>query len=143
MTTIQPSIQISARDQILSAASREQMLLLRDHQTRLAREAQFLELQRENQMSREQLIDHITRAGGGSLEAGLVAFGMGGPFGISSVHHHNVNNANTNTNNSTNSTGLLGPTISNLYPARANSDGTGSGSSGGGGGASMGHLSPP
>ena len=88
LAAIQPSIQISSRDQILSAASREQMLLLRDQQTRLAREAQFLELQRDNQMSREQLIDHITRAGGGSLEAGLLAFGMAGSFGLNNNNNN-------------------------------------------------------
>nr|QBA88870.1 AS2 protein [Coryphopteris nipponica] len=107
-----PSMQPSARDQILS--TRDQYFSARDQQSRLARDAQFLELQRENQMTREQLIEQLTRAGGGSLEAGLAAFGMGG-YGM----HHGA--------------------LASNYP-RSTSEG-GSGSSGGG--ASMNRLSPP
>ncbi|MCO5571462.1 hypothetical protein L7F22_025202 [Adiantum nelumboides] len=106
-------MQPSARDQIL--ASRDQYFSVREQQTRLAREAQFLELQRESQMTREQFIEQLTRAGGGSLEAGLAAFGMGG-----FVQHASIS----------------GPVT---YP-RSTSDG-GSGSSGGG--TSMNRLSPP
>lgn len=57
---------------------REQMISAREQQTRLARDAHLLELQRDTQLTREQLIEQFTRAGGGSLEAGLAAFGMAG-----------------------------------------------------------------
>eukprot|EP00250_Pteridium_aquilinum_P009593 c18779_g2_i1 orf=1-636(-) len=64
-----PSMQPSSRDQILT--TRDQYFSAREQQSRLVRDAQFLELQRESQMTRDQLIEQITRAGGGSLEAGL------------------------------------------------------------------------
>lgn len=103
--TLPPSMQPSVRDPMLS--TREQFLSAREQQSRLARDAQFLELQRESQMTPEQLIEQLTRAGGGSLEAGLAAFGMGG----FNIHH-----------------GAIGP--GSNYP-RSASEG-GSGSSGGG-----------
>ncbi|KAH7387930.1 hypothetical protein KP509_16G049000 [Ceratopteris richardii] len=109
-STLQPS----ARDQILT--TREQYFSMRE-QSRLARDAQLLDLQRESQMTREELIEQLTRLGGGSLDVGLASFGMGGY----NLHH-----------------GLLGGPGSN-YP-RTGSDG-GSGSSGGG--TSMNRLSPP
>ncbi|KAI5067233.1 hypothetical protein GOP47_0017761 [Adiantum capillus-veneris] len=112
--SLPPTMQPSTRDQIL--ASRDHYFSAREQQTRLAREAQFLELQRDSQMTREQLIEQLTRAGGGSLEAGLAVFGMGG------FMQHG---------------GISGPGAN--YP-RSTSDG-GSGSSGGG--ASMNRLSPP
>lgn len=118
-------VQSIATDEMMSAAGaapRDQMISMRDYQARVqmvTRDAQFAELQRETQLTREQLIEHITRAGGGSFEAGLAAFGMGGGPNI---------HAGT----------LLGPTN---YPPRSGSGG--SGSSGGGGGMSISHLSPP
>ncbi|MCO5562961.1 hypothetical protein L7F22_016597 [Adiantum nelumboides] len=108
-------MQASARDQILASRDQYGIFSAREQQSRLAREAQFLELQRESQMTREQFIEQLTRAGGGSLEAGLAAFGMGG-----FVQHGSIS----------------GPVA---YP-RSTSDG---GSNSSGGGTSMNRLSPP
>lgn len=101
--TIPSGQQPMAREQML--ATREHLMSAREQQMRLTRDVQLLELQRDHPqtVTRDQLIEQFTRAGGGCYEAGLAAFGSG-----------------------------LAP-LGQTFSPRSASDQGGSGSSGGGG----------